>query len=324
MSNEFSHLNTVMHGDCREKMGLIPDDYVAVSVWSPPYFVGKKYEEYINNFDEWKELISVAISKHYRIIKPGGYVVINIGDILCYEDSSIPKFQTNVITGKKQKVTKEDIEKAQEENPTFSRYELADLLNCSEQTIQRRLEGVNVRGGKYANETKVKQISGLIEEWAEDAGFFIKDSRHWIKDAAWANSKWVGSQFKAVDEIEHIFFLWKPGETVYDRNRLTKEEWTEWGDRQRWHMKSVRANDDHEAKFPIELPRRVIKMLTNRGDVVLDPFIGSGTTGCAAKELGRNWIGIEREKDYCDLTTQNVSSTKYSELTGSFQSRLDV
>ena len=52
----------------------------------------------------------------------------------------------------------------------------------------------------------------------------------------------------------------------------------------------MRVNDDHEAKFPVELPRRVIKLLSDSGDVVLDCFIGSGTTGIAALQSGRHYL----------------------------------
>ena len=300
-------LNQVHHGDCRQIMDTLPDECIDLSVWSPPYYVGKDYEEYLPEFSDWQNLLSETIQKHYRIMKPGSFVVINIGDILCFVDENIPKFQTNVRTRKKIKLTKEEILEVIEENPNYNRYQLAKYFGISEQTIQRRLEGVNIRGGKYQPETKVKQVSGLIEKWAEDAGFYIKDSRIWIKDPAWANSKWVGSTVKAVDETEHLFFLWKPGETVYDKKRLTSEEWSNWGDRQTWFIDSVRKNDDHEAKFPIELPKRAIKLLTDKDAIVLDPFMGSGTTAMAAIELGRNYIGIEIDADSVELSRKNTS-----------------
>ena len=84
-------------------------------------------------------------------MKPGSFVVINIGDILCFVDENIPKFQTNVRTRKKIKLTKEEILEVIEENPNYNRYQLAKYFGISEQTIQRRLEGVNIRGGKYSN-----------------------------------------------------------------------------------------------------------------------------------------------------------------------------
>jgi DNA modification methylase len=80
----------------------------------------------------------------------------------------------------------------------------------------------------------------------------------------------------------------------------------EWGSRGVWQIPSVRANNDHEAKFPVELPRRAIKLLTGPEDVVLDCFVGSGTTAVAAIREGRHFIGIELEKKYADLARLNV------------------
>jgi site-specific DNA-methyltransferase (adenine-specific) len=70
----------------------------------------------------------------------------------------------------------------------------------------------------------------------------------------------------------------------------------------------VRRNDDHEAKFPLELAQRVVLLYTDKDDLVLDPFMGSGTTALAAVSTGRNFIGIEKEEKYVQLATKNVNS----------------
>ena len=63
----------------------------------------------------------------------------------------------------------------------------------------------------------------------------------------------------------------------------------------------------HPAVFPIELPLRHIKSLTNPGDIVLDPFAGSGTTLLAAKQLDRSYIGIELDTTYCEIIKQRLN-----------------
>lgn len=65
-----------------------------------------------------------------------------------------------------------------------------------------------------------------------------------------------------------------------------------------WYIPLVRANDDHEAKFPLELPRRFIQLLTEPGEIVLDCFMGSGTTAVAAIQRRRQFIGIELLEEY--------------------------
>jgi site-specific DNA-methyltransferase (adenine-specific) len=73
-----------------------------------------------------------------------------------------------------------------------------------------------------------------------------------------------------------------------------------------WSFQSVRANDDHEAKFPIELPQRFIRLLTQEGDTVLDCFMGSGTTAAAAVREKRRFIGIDVTPEYVALAKKNV------------------
>ena len=112
--------------------------------------------------------------------------------------------------------------------------------------------------------------------------------------------------YKSVDEFEYLYVFWKPGVTKVDRKRLTRKEWKEWGSRGVWYIPSVRANDDHEAKFPIELPRRFIKILTEPNDIIFDCFIGSGTTAVAAIQQGRQFIGIELVEKYVRLAQNNI------------------
>jgi DNA modification methylase len=99
-----------------------------------------------------------------------------------------------------------------------------------------------------------------------------------------------------------------------NRERLTPNEWKEWGYRQIWEIPSVRMNKEHPAMFPKELAYRVIRLFTDEGDIVLDPFLGSGTTAVAAVETNRNFIGIERMKKYAEIATKNVQNAQQSEL----------
>ena len=122
-------------------------------------------------FDEWQSLLSDVINAHSRIIKPGGFMAVNIGDILCFPDESIPRFQADNVRGKKVRITREEVLAAKARNPGANRYQLAALLGCSEQTVQRRLEDNNVRGGKTAVATKVLLTGCMVSDWAEEAGF---------------------------------------------------------------------------------------------------------------------------------------------------------
>jgi len=299
-------VNEIHHGDARQLIPSIEPNSVALSVWSPPYFVGKRYESYLKDFNDWQNLVESVIALHYPVIAPGGFLVVNIADILCFKDAKMPRVSAEAISRKRSKIARQDVLEAMAQNPTMNRYQLAKLLGCSEQTIDRRLNGNNIRGGKYEVQTRVRIVGGLIENWALQAGFYTYDRRIWAKDAAWENSRWASLSYRSVDEFEYLYFFWKPGVTKFDRSRLTPQEWRDWGSRGIWTIPSVRANDNHEAKFPLELPSRVIKLLTDPGDVVLDCFIGSGTTAVAALKQERSFIGIDIEKKSVALSNRQI------------------
>lgn len=298
--------NQIYLGDARDLLPQIEPNSIALSVWSPPYFVGKGYEAHLT-FDAWQELLQKVIQLHFPIIKPGGFLVINIADILCFKDPAMPRIQAEAVSRKRSPVTREDVLQAMAQHPDYNRYQLAQLLGCSEQTIDRRLNGNNIRGGKYEAQTRVKIVGGLVEDWGSKAGFYLYDRRVWVKDAAWENSRWASLSYRSVDEFEYLYFFWKPGIIKFDRNRLSANEWRDWGSRGVWFFPSVRANDDHEAKFPVELPLRTIRLLTDPGDIVLDCFMGSGTTAIAAIQANRQYIGIEIEEKYVDLARRRIA-----------------
>lgn len=111
-------------------------------------------------------------------------------------------------------------------------------------------------------------------------------------------------------DYEFILIFKKPGKNlrvsqeIKEKSKLTKEEWKEYfyG---HWYFGGVRQIE-HEAMFPEELPKRLIKMYTFIGDTVLDPFLGSGTTVKVALNLGRNAIGYEINEKFLDIIKEKL------------------
>lgn len=326
VTSDYLAVDEIHCGRAELLLPKIAPDSVACSVWSPPYHVGKAYEKEMT-YQGWQELLEQVIAAHFDILKPGGFLVVNIADILCFRDASMPRLMAENVSRQRHEITRELVLAVWNEHPNWSRYEVAAHLGCSEQTVDRRTNGNNIRGGKYETQTRVKMVGGMIEEMALKAGLYPYDRRIWVKDACWENSRWHTMSYRSVDEFEYLFFFWKPGITRVDRQRLTSDEWKAWGSRAVWQFPSVRANDDHEAKFPIELPRRVIHLLTDPAEIVLDCFMGSGTTATAAILEGRRFIGIELMPEYvamanagCELARQQADADKQLNLPDLYES----
>jgi DNA modification methylase len=109
----------------------------------------------------------------------------------------------------------------------------------------------------------------------------------------------------------------KPSKELKEQSRMTKEEWKEYF-AGHWNFGGVKQ-DGHIAMFPEELPKRLIKMFSFVGDTVLDPFLGSGTTSLAARNLNRNSVGYEINlgfiphiKKKLDINQGSIFNTDYS------------
>lgn len=139
---------------------------------------------------------------------------------------------------------------------------------------------------------------------------------------------------KPVQQYEYISAFSKNGDVEYNDQeymwlsayaghayrfvkRLTKEERKNWGYAGIWEMNTVRANKDHPAMYPVELPWRCIKMHSNRGDIVLEPFSGSGTTIIACEQLERVCYAMEKSPEYCDLAVK-----RWEQFTGQKAERI--
>jgi len=77
-----------------------------------------------------------------------------------------------------------------------------------------------------------------------------------------------------------------------------------------WFISPETDRELHPAPFPIEIPSRLIKLYTWKNDVILDPFVGKGTTAMACLELQRKFIGIDISQKYCDISTKEIEKAK--------------
>ena len=124
------------------------------------------------------------------------------------------------------------------------------------------------------------------------------------------------------DEYNDQEFAWVSafaGHSYKFVKRLTKDERKNWGYAGIWEISTVRANKDHPAMFPVELPWRCIKMHSDHGGVVLEPFAGCGTTLIACEQTERRCYAMEISPVYCDLIVK-----RWETFTGETAIKLEV
>ena len=120
------------------------------------------------------------------------------------------------------------------------------------------------------------------------------------------------------NDQEYLWLSAFAGHSYRFTKRLTKDERKKWGYAGIWEMTTVRANKEHPAMFPVELPWRCIKMHSDRGGIVLEPFSGSGTTIIAAEQTERRCCAMELSPVYCDLAVK-----RWEAFTGAKALRLE-
>jgi len=156
----------------------------------------------------------------------------------------------------------------------------------------------------------------------EKAGFIYKDLIIWAKARAGhasGGAKYMLGSFPYppnipfVNWFEYILIFRKGGKPrvsnktneIKEQSKLGLNEF-KWAARSIWNIPAEK-NRYHIAPFPLEIPKRLIRLFSFKDDVVFDPFAGSGTTLVAAKQLDRKYIGTEISETYCKLTNERLS-----------------
>lgn len=159
-----------------------------------------------------------------------------------------------------------------------------------------------------------------ITERAEDVGFVLQDMIIWYKPTAIAGM----TERNVVNKKEYVVYLSKSKEHKFrgERGENGKEdpaveEGHRLGNLWRHPVKRGTAGQNvlHKAPYPVSLINRIVQISTDKGDIVLDPFFGSGTTAYSALSLGRQCIGYELNEKFAGIISKRLSSLQQRSLT---------
>ena len=254
-------------GDAAEALGLLPSCSVQTVVTSPPYWSLRDYQvaEQIGcdeGLAEYVKSIVTAFDAVRRVLADDGTVWLNVGD--------------SYTSGNR-------------------RYRAPDRKN--------RARAMSVRPATPAG-LKPKDLIGVPWRLAfalQDAGWWVRSEVVWYKPNAHPESV----RDRPTKSHETVFLLSKSQDYFYDTSAVRgpngRRLRTVWDINTEPRQRESVGGDDHPAVMPMALARRCIRITSRPGDVVLDPYAGSGTTLLAARELGRNWVGIELKPAYVDL-----------------------
>ena len=129
---------------------------------------------------------------------------------------------------------------------------------------------------------------------------------------AWCGNSWVSCSNPTIRRTHEYIICFSKGdwrlEGDSELSDMTKDEFCEYTLSTWFISPETRKIAGHPASFPEELVKRLVKLFSYRGDLILDPFNGSGTTTYVAKKFARNYIGIDISKDYCQFARERITT----------------
>lgn len=234
----FNHSSTNMYE--------LPDNCIHLMVTSPPYNVGKAYDDDLSE-GEYFQLLNSVWKEVYRVLVPGGRACVNIANL-----------------GRKPYIP----------------------------------------------------LNAKISNQMTDLGFLMRGEIIWDKSASAGTScawgSWKSASNPVLRDTHEYILIFSKGK--YNReakdktSTISREEFLEFT-KSIWAFPAESAKQvNHPAPFPVELPRRLIQLYTFANDIVLDPFMGSGTTAVASVQSDRSYIGYDTSLEYVQTAQSRLAA----------------
>ncbi len=266
-------LDQIYNSDARA-MEDVDSSSVQLVVTSPPYNVGKDYNYYADHapLDQYLEMLMQVWRECYRVLVPGGRLAVNVAN-------------TN-------------------RNP---------YLPLHSFIIQQMLElKFLMRGEILWDKSATAGVSTAWGSFARASNPVLRDTHEYImifsKETMRLEKDWTHGDYSGIENME--FVEWT--RSIWHKNGTASETLHEI-ENSIWHfatqskkIKHMLNDVEHPAPFPLDLPLRLILLYTNVQDIVLDPFMGTGSTAIAAALTQRRYLGYDISPDYCEIARERV------------------
>ena len=274
MKNLDNYLNKITTGDCREVMKEMPANSIDLMVTSPPYGVGIAYDSFDDdiNFDDYKEFSKEWLTEAFRVLKPDGRLALNIP----YE-----------------------INRQEKGGRIFMVAELWNILA----SIGYKFYGVVDLEESSPHRSKTTAWGS----WMSPSSPYIYNPKECVllcykqlsKKQTKGTPQWK-SWFEQVEDKNNPELL--VNKKMYEKSdkddfiSLVYGQWNYFAD----------TRQQTKATFSMDIPVRAMKILSYKEDIVMDPFMGSGTSAVAAEFVGRNWVGVELSENYTEVANKRL------------------
>ena len=265
-----NYLNKITTGDCTEVMKGIPEGSVDLIVTSPPYGVNIAYDVHDDDMEisEYLEFTRKWMTEAYKVLKDDGRIALNIP----YEINRQAKGGRIFFVSEVYQVMKEI---------GFKFFGVVDLEEDSPHRSKTTAWGSWMSpSSPYIYNPKECVVLAYKKHHIKK----VKGEPQWKGEPTVTEegkNKMVYQEEDKRDFMELVFGQWK---YLNDSRPMTK------------------------ATFSMDIPKKAIKILSYKNDIILDPFAGSGTSCVAAEILDRRWIGIELSENYSEIASKRIQA----------------
>jgi len=264
------YTNRIIHGDCAPILKEFPDDSIDLIFTSPPYADQRKRTYGGVKPGEYVDWFLPKAEQFLRVLKPTGTLILNIKE--------------RVVNGERHTYVIQLITRMREQGWLWTEEFIWHKKNSYPGKWPNRFRDGWERLLQFNKQRKFNMYQEAVMvpvgDWAKDRLVNLSETDK------------VRDESKVKSGFGKNISNWLGRDKVYPDNVI--------------HMATECSNRNHSAAFPIDLPTWFIRLFTVKGNVVLDPFIGSGTTAAAAKQLGRHYVGIDINQEYCRIAEDRV------------------